>query len=175
MPSTFRLRQAIVTKTANQVSGTRHHVIQFEPWAGGPSSTISENVPRKSLALHPSAVSPGSGSAGTAPVVVRDPPARGGGRKSKTLETATAAAPQDLYQQAGEEKEEGAGGVRGEALSPPAGSMVVYPVGTTVVVRSIKTDPGRTLKFARCETNMVVFEKVLGREVSPVRDTIGRR
>lgn len=153
---------------AKQVVGPRYHKIQFEPWAGGPSSPISVNVPRKCLALHPSAVGPGGGSTGTAPVVDKDPSARDR-RKLKSPGKATAAARQEQQQQQveEEEEEEGGGDVGGVgALSPPASSMKAYPAGTTVVVRSVETDPGRTLKFARGETNQAKFEAVLGREVS---------
>lgn len=163
-----------MTKTANYVNGPRHHTIQFEPWAGGPSSTTSVHVPRKLLVLHPSAVSPGCGSTGTAPVVAKVPPARGRGRAKNH---GTAAARQKQQQQQaeeeeedGEEDEDGTGEVGGVGVlsSPasPASSVEVYPAGTTVVVPSVEADPGRTLKFARGETKCATFEEVLGREVS---------
>lgn len=159
--------------TAKSIRGLRHHAVQLEPWTGGPSSTLSVTVPRKYLALHPSAVSsPGSGSNGTVPAVAKakDPPSVGKGRFN------TAAARQQ--QAEGTEEEEGGKGRAGAGgvgvHSPPASSMVVYPAGTTVVVRSVETDPGRTLKFARGETNEAAFQEVLGREVSWVVDGSGR-
>lgn len=148
--------------TPTTTRGLRVHTVQLEPWVGGPSSTPSVKVRRKYLALRPSAVSPGSGSTGTAPVVDKasNPPAKNSG-------TATEPARQQQQQAEETEEEDGEGDVGGVGvLSPPASSMVVYPAGTTVVVRSVETDPGRTLKFARGETNEAAFEEVLGREVS---------
>ena len=46
---------------------------------------------------------------------------------------------------------------------PSAGA--VYPVGTVVVVPGLAMDPGRTLKFARGETNEAAFQELIGREV----------
>ena len=51
-------------------------------------------------------------------------------------------------------------------LSPPPESVLVYPTGTAVVVRSVQRKPGRTLKFARGESYEASFEELLGREVS---------
>lgn len=49
--------------------------------------------------------------------------------------------------------------------SPASSAKLIYPVGTVVVVRSVDTDPGRSLKFARGETVEAGFHELLGREV----------
>jgi len=144
-------------------------MIEFEPWDGGPSATISLNVPRKCIALHPSSISSSSGSTDAVPVSGASPTSgqKGKSKSGRARAPAAAAARKQPEQQ----NREGEGVARGEtggaeALSPLASSKEVYPVGTVVVVRSIEADPGRTLKFAKGEKFKANFQAVLGREVS---------
>lgn len=145
--------QAIVTKSTTRVRGHRFHLISFEPWSGGPSATITWSVPRKCITLCPSnetSRNDGSGeeAAATAPL----PEAASAGNAND----ATATEPR-------KEREETGGD--GALLWPPVDKVQVYPAGTVVVVRSVETDPGRTLKFARGETYEAAFQELLGREV----------
>lgn len=166
------LCQAVVTKTATHVNGTRHHVISFEPWSGGPSVAISWNVPRKCLALCPAGISSSSGSTDAAPAVEASPASgkKRGAKSSRAAATAAAAQEEEEQQQmqvqVQEEVREGEGERDVEVLSPLPSTMEVYPAGTTVVVRSVETDPGRTLKFARGETYEAAIQEIIGREVS---------
>lgn len=166
----YCLYQAVVTKTATHVNGTRHHVISFEPWSGGPSVSISWNVPRKCITLCPAGAGSSSTSTSAAPAVGASPAS--GTRRKPEGTRATAAAQgeeeeeEEEQQHVQEEGGEGEGGSGVGVLSPLPSSMEVYPAGTVVVVRSVETDPGRTLKFARGETYEAAFQEIVGREVS---------
>lgn len=145
---------------ARHVKGTRHHMVSFEPWPGGPSTTTSWNFARKRLALCPSGVSSGGASISGTRVVGASPASRrGGNAKGAGAEAAEEAAATQK-----EEKEEE--GKEGGAARPTPPNTENLPAGTVVVVRSVETDPGRTLKFARDETYEAGFQEVLGREVS---------
>lgn len=163
-----------MTRTATHVNGTRHHVISFEPWAGGPSAAITWNVPRKCLALCPTGVGFSGGSSGSAHAADASA-ASSNMRKAEGAKAAVAAAAQEEEAKKEDEEEEHhqvqkeGGEAEGESgvgvLSPLPSSMEVYPAGTAVVVRSVEADPGRTLKFARGETYEAAFQEILGREV----------
>ncbi|CAN0547762.1 unnamed protein product, partial [Ectocarpus sp. 8 AP-2014] len=107
-------RTGVVTKMATHVQGTRHHMVSFEPWPGGPSTTTSWNFARKRLALCPSGISSsgasvsGTRGAGAAPASRREGKAKGVGAEVAAAEEAAAT-------QEEEKEEEGAkegGGAR---------------------------------------------------------------
>ena len=232
---------------ATSMKGSRYHGISFEPWPGGPSTTITWNLPRKCLSLCPpghgtstaTASAGGGGVAIAAPALellaastggpeANDTPAaateedsdgledsaeedddddmeedeeeggedseedegkdeededeeedeedegeqngevggEGEGEKESDNENQGGGGAGDGGQKTGQlaEKEQAAGSGRA-VLSPPPESVLVYPTGTVVVVKSVQRKPGRTLKFARGETYEATFEELLGREV----------
>lgn len=155
--------QGVVTKMAKHVNGTRHHMVSFEPWPGGPSTTTSWNFARKRLALCPSGISSGGASvSGTRGAGAASASRSGGTAKGAGAETA--AAEEAAATQEEEKEEEGTKECGAARHTPP--NTENLPAGTVVVVRSVETDPGRTLKFARDETYEAGFQEVLGREVS---------
>lgn len=231
---------------ATHLMGPRFHAISFEPWPGGPSTTITWKVPRKCFALCPpgygTGTSPASAVAVAAPALEMLAASTGGLAANDTpasaaeveensqeddledsqdeedeedegdeeeeeeedeeeeeeedededeeMEEAQEEENRELEDEDGEEKGpsrdrgvEGAGGGGGghnkgqsaeneqgaesgrAVLSPPPESVLVYPTGTAVVVRSVQRKPGRTLKFARGESYEATFEELLGRKV----------
>ncbi|CAM9149606.1 unnamed protein product, partial [Laminaria digitata] len=224
-------KTAVVTKMATHCTGPRYHDVFFEPWPGGPSTTITWKLPRKCFSLCPpgqgtaSGTGTGAASAAVATVAVAAPAlellaASTDGLAANDTPAATVEAEEDSQGEAeeGEEEDEeededeemeeaaeednreldkeeeekgehrdqeaeGAGGGGGRknpeqsaekeqgaenggraVLAPPPESLLVYPTGTAVVVRSVQRKPGRTLKFARGESYEASFEELLGRE-----------
>lgn len=49
--SPVRVKQAIVVKSATVKNSPRYHSLKFDPWAGGPSETLTWSVPRKYLTI----------------------------------------------------------------------------------------------------------------------------
>ena len=221
---------------ATHLMGPRFHAISFEPWPGGPNTTITWKVPRKCFSLCPpgygTGTAPASAAAVAAPALEMLATSTGGlaanDTPAATAEVEEDSQKEDLEDTQDEEDEgdeeeedeedeededeemeeaeeeanreledkdekeggqnrdrggEGAGGGGGgqskgqsdeneqgaesgrAVLSPPPESVLVYPTGTAVVVRSVQRKPGRTLKFARGESHEATFEELLGRKV----------
>lgn len=165
--------QAVVTKMPTNRKGPRFHVIELDPWPGGPSEAVTWSVLRKNLSLCPFHVAPPDERSGSEDIA-QEPEAVAVAASAPTQAPTTgvtatvisAASQHDNREEKEAEREEGSGDKdNGEVLLPLASSVQVYPAGTVVVVRSVETDPGRTLKFARSETYEAAFQELLGRQV----------
>lgn len=140
--------QAIVRSTPTQFYSPRYHKLAFEPWPGGPTDVeVTLTIPRKFITVwNP-----------TFETVANVPPAEVG-----ALDVAPPSPPPPPPP-------------RSPPPSPAAAAAAAklgYSVGTTVMVRTVDTDPGRSLKFARGETVEAGFHQLLGREVRQEATTV---